>query len=154
MAELNLLQQVVLTIGGVGGALGIINTVQSWRKNRPVVSVNAGASPVDGDIEIVIANPAARPITIRRAHCIGGAHNFLPADYILYTEGATAADIHVEIAAGKSAGFKLIGRSRFVLFIFWHSNTAFIFSLLPLTIVRTKRQVERLRRTRRIDTDS
>jgi hypothetical protein len=108
---------------------------------------------VDGDIEITIANPAARPITIRSARCIGGAHSFKSTDYMLYTEGATAEDINVEIAAGKSAGFKLIGASRFTLFIFWHSNTAIVFSL-PLTIVRTKRQVERLRCTRRIDSDS
>jgi len=151
MADLTPLQTASLIAGVVGGILGVINSLQSWRKNRPVVSVNAGESPMDGDIEVTIANPAARPITIRSAHFFGGAHSFKPTDYMLYTDGATAENINVEIAAGKSEGFKLIGRSGFVLFLFWHSNAAFIFSLLPLTIVRTKRQVERLQLIRRIE---
>lgn len=151
MAELTPLQTASLIAGVVGGMLGVINSLQSWRKNRPVISVNAGESPMDGHIEVTIANPAARPITIRRARFFGGAHSFKPTDYMLYVEGATAENINVEIAAGKSAGFKPIGRSRFALLIFWHSNAAFIFLLLPLTIVRTKRQVERLRLIRRIE---
>jgi hypothetical protein len=51
-------------IAGIAGfLLALANAVQTWRRNRPIVSVHPGQHPTEA-IEIEIENPSLRPITI------------------------------------------------------------------------------------------
>jgi hypothetical protein len=56
-------------IAGIAGfLLSLANAVQTWRRNRPIVSVHPGQPPTDA-IEIEIENPSLRPITIIKSQC-------------------------------------------------------------------------------------
>src|SRR6266436_5367736 len=92
MADLTLLQIVGLITGTIAGTLGIIKTVQSWRKNRPLVSVMLEDAD-DRTIEIEIKNPASRPVTITRSRCVPGRYALRSSDYTLYIDGAKQNDL-------------------------------------------------------------
>ncbi len=150
MAELTWPQYVSLWIGVIGGALGAINTIQSWRRNRPIVSVNPDRPLADESIEIEVTNPAARPITITHSRCFPGPHSLKPADYEWQIDGAREHDLNLVIEPKKSEKLTFIPPDgAFLLWIYWHSNAAIIFSFVPLCVIRTKGQAERLKRTRR-----
>lgn len=142
MADLTLLQQAGLVVGLVGGVLGVINTLNSWRRNRPRVSVTRYRGETDSNLKITISNPSDRPLIIGHTWCPHRTHQFRPEDYSRQLEGGTTWIID----PGGVENFTLIRSTedRLLLLIFWDSQGGFILSFIPLFVFRTRKQIERL----------
>jgi hypothetical protein len=155
MAELSALQNVGILAGFAGFGISLANAIQTWRKNRPVMSVHPGAHPADKDIEITIENPSALSITITGTLCRPGAHELHPEKADLHHTARAAVDGGVNwiISPRQTARFNLhqaagdpaSSDGSFLFFVFWHSNAAFLFSRIPVFVVVTKRRRYRLR---------
>ncbi len=65
-------------------------------------------------------------------------------------ENVSENDLHMVVQPQKSEKLVLIWArdGAFLLLIHWDTSAAFIFSLWPLFVFRTKEQVERLKRAR------
>ena len=145
MADLTPLQQAGLVVGLLGGVLGVINTLQSWQRKRPRVSVNRDRNETDGNLKISIWNPSYRPLLITHTCCLSKTpYQFRPEDYLRQLEGGTTWIIDPR---GVET-FTLVRstKGRLVLLIFWESSGAIILSFIPLLVFRTRKRIERLLR--------
>ncbi len=145
MAELSLLQEYGIFAGVGGFLLSVVNAFQKWMKNRPILTVLPGDHPADRDINVTIENPGTRAITIGRSWCLPGVHELRPFDRNL-RQTIRAADgegINWVIPSKTTGRFSLVHAS--LLLCSWHSNSAFLFSRVPLFLFISKHKRERMR---------
>jgi hypothetical protein len=141
-------------LAGIAGfVLSLANAVQTWRRNRPIVSVHPGQHPTE-EIEIEIENPSLRPITIIKSKCFPSeSHQVWDPDRPLRAQifAATYA-IYNEInriipgSAKQRFSFRRTKNGGFMLILFWQSNSAIVFSKVPLIVAMRGKSWERLRR--------
>lgn len=151
-AVLTPLQDYGILAGIAGFVLSLVNAMQTWMKNRPILSLHPGAHPADDDLEITIENPSSRSITIVDTWCWPGAHEFVPEGRDLGGELRAAADgvVNWVIAPRAIARFTLFqaaekkGGTSLLLLVFWHSNAAFLFARIPLFALISERKREPL----------
>lgn len=78
---------VVQVVGVVGGLLGVINTLQIWRQNRPRVSFDCDRDGTERKFNVLIYNPSDRDIIISDMSCIGDHCKLDPFDYSRKVDG-------------------------------------------------------------------
>src|SRR5260370_26164403 len=105
MAELSTLQAAGIWVGIAGFGISLINAAQTWFRHRPVMTIQPGQHPADGDMVIVIENPSPRAITIRSKWCWPkGAEELRPDDDNTgpAIRAAHHRDNNVRVAVGSS----------------------------------------------------
>jgi hypothetical protein len=152
MAELSTLQEVGILAGIAGFGISLVNAVQTWMRNRPLMSAHPGLHPADDEIEITIENPSSRALTIRRIDCWPrGAQQLCPEndDLRRAARREDENDVNVVIlprASCRFSFFRAPNKGGFLLLVHWHNNAALLFSRVPLFLMMTKRRREALRR--------
>jgi hypothetical protein len=143
MAELSALQQGGIVAGILGFAISLVNAVQSWRKNRPIISIHKSHLPTDGYVEITIHNPSQHGIMITKWK------SYTDADFHFTPDDANTKDV-IRMAMGKEINWIIPGNtthkyslirtsnSTFIMLISWQSNAAFIFAHFPLVVWMSK----------------
>ena len=138
-------------IAGIAGfLLSLANAVQTWRRNRPIVSVHPGQHPTEA-IEIEIENPSLRPITIIKSQCFPSeSHQVWDPDRPLRAQivASTYNEINRIIPGLAKQRFSFLRTKDggFMLILFWQSNSAIVFSKVPLIVAMSGKSWERLRR--------
>jgi hypothetical protein len=138
-------------IAGIAGfLLSLANAVQTWRRNRPIVSVHPGQHPTEA-IEIEIENPSLRPITIIKSQCFPSElHQVWDPDRPLRAQivASTYNEINRIIPGLAKQRFSFLRTKDggFMLILFWQSNSAIVFSKVPLIVAMSGKSWERLRR--------
>ena len=138
-------------IAGIAGfLLSLVNAVQTWRRNTPIVTVHPGQHPTEG-IEIEVENPSPQPITILKSRCFPSeSHQVWDPDRPL--RGQIAATTYNEInriipgLTKQRFSFLRTRDGGFMLILFWQSNSAIVFSRVPRIVAMTGKRWERLRR--------
>jgi hypothetical protein len=138
-------EQVAQVVGVVGGVLGVINTLQNWRRNRPRVSVICDRGDTERELNVVVHNHSDRPIVITRTRCVlGDSCELCPVDYMRQIEEQRQPPWLIGPRSSETFALKPITEDSMLLFISWDSTAAFILSFIPLVVLRTRKQIRRL----------